>query len=114
MPVDRTSLCSGIFCAVWGINLGKVDDLSLPFTAATPMASVEPSQIPSISLGEGSGLPDARHGESSSWGSGRGWGSSMGVDEDLGGVTSMLLGDLEIGVELAVASPSQTVSLLAG
>jgi hypothetical protein len=38
----------------------------------------------------------------------------MGVDDDLAGTTSMLLGDLEIGVELAVASPDQTASLLAG
>lgn len=39
----------------------------------------------------------------------------MGVDDDLAGAASiMLLGDLEIGVELAVASPDQTASLLAG
>jgi hypothetical protein len=38
----------------------------------------------------------------------------MGVDDDLAGTTSMLLGDLEIGVELAVASPDQSASLLAG
>ena len=39
----------------------------------------------------------------------------MGVEDDLDGAASiMLLGDLEIGVELAVARPDQTASLLAG
>lgn len=92
-----------------------MDALSVP-ASASPRKSLEALQSPSSTLGEGSGLPEPRHGESSSWGSGRGRGpcSSMGVDEDLAGATSMLLGDLEIGVELAVASPDQTGSLLAG
>jgi hypothetical protein len=36
----------------------------------------------------------------------------MGVDDDLAGATSMLLGDLEIGVELAVASPNPAAASL--
>jgi hypothetical protein len=39
----------------------------------------------------------------------------MGVDDDLSGATSMLLGDLEIGVELAVARVNPPAdSLVAG
>ena len=91
-----------------------MDGLSPP-VSATPRNSADPLQSPSNILGEGSGLPGPRHGESSWWGSGRGCGSSMGVDDDLAGAASiMLLGDLEIGVELAVARPDQTASLLAG
>ena len=92
-----------------------MDDLSFP-ASASPRKSIDPLQSPLSTLGEGSGLPEPRHGESSPWpwGSGRGWGSGMGVDEDLAGATSRLLGDLEIGVELAVEIPDKKASLLAG
>jgi len=36
----------------------------------------------------------------------------MGVDDDLAGATSMLLGDLEIGVDFAVASPNPAATSL--
>ena len=88
--------------------------LSLP-VSKTPGASAagkfhSPSVI--LGVGDGSGLPVPRYEGSPSPGRGSGCGSSMGVDDDLAGATSMLLGDLKIGVELAVASPNPAAASL--
>jgi hypothetical protein len=80
--------------------MGNVTALSAT-ASASPRKSLEPLQSPSSILGEGSGLPGPRHSGSSPWGSGSGRGS-RGVEEDLAGATSMLLSDLEMGVELVV------------
>lgn len=91
--------------------------LSLP-VSKTPGASAEGmfhSKSTIIGVGDGSGLPDPRLEDSPSPGKGSGCASDTGVDDDLAGATSILLGDLEIGVELTVASPNPAAaSLLAG
>lgn len=91
--------------------------LSLPVSKTPGASAAGKFHSPSSTLvvGDGSGLPGPRHEDSPSPGRGSGCASITGVDDDLAGATSMLLGDLEIGVELTVASPNPAAaSLLAG
>lgn len=97
------------------LDASKGGILSLPVSKTPGASAAGTVQSPSIILGvgEGSGLPGPRQGNSPSPGSGSG--SSRGVDDDLAGATSMLLGDREIGVELAVVRVNPPAeSLLAG